>query len=166
MTQPAPVMTPGSPGAGRLVRDRGPILDHAAGRIPVIRVAGDQEYRDKLGATLAIAAEDCVEAGTVPELLDSLTDVLELVYAIGDTIGYPAHSLELIRRVKRRQRGGFTKRLIWSGNRPRPAAVPDPGLGLCQSCVKEPAVLVREDIPYCKDCAGSYDIRSTLGTIS
>jgi predicted house-cleaning noncanonical NTP pyrophosphatase (MazG superfamily) len=164
MTQPAPATTQPAPAAGRLVRDRTPILEHAAGRHPVIRKAGDQEYRDKLRATLAVAAEDCVEAATVTELLDGLTDVLELVYAIGESIGYPARMLEFLRQVKRGQRGGFARRLIWSGNRPGPAVTS--GLGLCHSCVKAPAVLIREDIPYCKECASSYDIGSTLGCVS
>jgi len=166
MSQPAPATPPGSPAPGRLVRDRTPVLERAAGRHPVIRIAEPKEYRDKLAATLAITAEDCAAAGTVTELLDSLTDVLELVYAIGETIGYQASMLELIRQVKHSQRGGFTRRLIWSGNQPKPATASDPDLGPCCSCIQAPAVLVREDIPYCKECASSYDIGSTLGSVS
>lgn len=156
---------------GRLVRDLLPTEIKAAGREPRIRVADDAEYRAKLRATLAAAARDAAVAGSLGDLVEGLTDVLELVYAIGDTIGYSPEMLEALRRAKHDKRGGFSARLVWLGNKPRQSDdepawdVSSSGrdYGLCQNCLKNRATVLREDTPYCRTCLDRYDTSPTGG---
>src|SRR5579859_5337406 len=105
--------------AGRLVRDLLPAEIRATGREPAIRVADAAEYQAKLRGALAAAARDTAAAGSLGDLVEGLTDVLELVYAIGMAAGYGPEMLETLRRAKHAERGGFGARIVWLGNKPR-----------------------------------------------
>lgn len=153
---------------GRLVRDLLPAEIRAAGREPRIRVADDDEYRTRLRASLAAAARGAADAGSLGDLVEALTDVLELVYAIGNTAGYSPEMLEALRQAKQDERGGFTGRIIWFGNQPRqPRTDDEPAwdvssssgrdYGVCQNCLTERATVIREDTPYCRPCLDRYD---------
>ncbi len=102
--------------AGKLVRDRIPQIIREDGAEPIVRTADPEEYRsrlrDKLGEEVAefLAAD---EAGA----LEELADVLEIVRALAADLGVAPDQLEKIRESKARERGGFTQRVVWAGNR-------------------------------------------------
>jgi len=46
-----------------------------------------------------------------------------VLYALAGQVGTDPQQLEKLRAAKAEQRGGFTARVIWSGNRPADAPV-------------------------------------------
>jgi predicted house-cleaning noncanonical NTP pyrophosphatase (MazG superfamily) len=100
---------------GKLVRDRIPEIIRAEGLEPVIYTADAEEYgarlRDKLQEEVAefIASDNDAE---------ELADILEVLYALAGLAGTSREELEKLRAVKAEKRGGFTDRIVWSGNRP------------------------------------------------
>ncbi|MCY0932159.1 nucleoside triphosphate pyrophosphohydrolase [Streptomyces sp. H27-H1] len=47
---------------------------------------------------------------------EELADILEVAYALAADLGVSPEQLENIRAAKASQRGGFTKRIVWTGN--------------------------------------------------
>jgi predicted house-cleaning noncanonical NTP pyrophosphatase (MazG superfamily) len=103
-------------GRGKLVRDRIPQIIREGGAEPVTYTADSEEYRgrlrDKLGEEVAefLAAD----GESAPE---ELADVLEVVRALAADLGVDADRLDKIREAKASERGGFTGRIVWTGNR-------------------------------------------------
>ncbi|MFH8339116.1 nucleoside triphosphate pyrophosphohydrolase [Streptomyces sp. AM6-12] len=101
---------------GKLVRNRIPQIIRDGGTEPVFYTAGRGEYRsrlrDKLGEEVAefLAADDDV----APE---ELADVLEVVRALAADLGVGEDQLEKIRAAKTAERGDFSDRIVWTGNR-------------------------------------------------
>ena len=104
------------PQSRKLVRDRIPQIIREDGAEPDYYIADPAEYRrrlrDKLGeeVTEFLAADD----EHAPE---ELADVLEVVRALAADLGISAGQLEKIREAKKRERGGFGGRIVWTGNR-------------------------------------------------
>jgi predicted house-cleaning noncanonical NTP pyrophosphatase (MazG superfamily) len=94
----------------KLVRDRIPQLIRAEGGVPRVRVAGTAEYRALLRAKLTEEVEEFLAAGVVEEL----ADVLEVVLALADELGFGGEELERVRAAKKAERGGFAGRVVWS----------------------------------------------------
>ena len=101
-------------GRGKLVRDRIPEIIRANGEVPATRVADGAEYQRLLVAKLSeevlefIASEDPAE----------LADIMEVVVALADGLGIGQSGLEKLRAEKAAERGGFSQRIVWSGNHP------------------------------------------------
>jgi predicted house-cleaning noncanonical NTP pyrophosphatase (MazG superfamily) len=101
---------------GKLVRDRIPEIIAAEGREPITYVASPGEYhrrlREKLTEEVAefLSADDAVALG-------ELADVLEVIHALAMSLGIDSVALEEMRQAKERERGGFTRRIVWTGNR-------------------------------------------------
>ncbi|MYR85809.1 hypothetical protein GTY41_12885 [Streptomyces sp. SID685] len=101
---------------GKLVRNRIPQIIRDGGTEPVFYTAGRGEYRsrlrDKLGEEVAefLAADD----DAAPE---ELADVLEVVHALAADLGVGEDQLEKIRAAKTAERGDFSDRIVWTGNR-------------------------------------------------
>jgi predicted house-cleaning noncanonical NTP pyrophosphatase (MazG superfamily) len=100
----------------KLVRDRIPEICRASGQEPVTRVANGAEMGPLLRAKLLEEAHE-VGAARPEELAGELADVLEVVSAIAAHAGITRAELELARHDKRVERGGFTERIVWAGNR-------------------------------------------------
>ncbi|MEV4436717.1 nucleoside triphosphate pyrophosphohydrolase [Streptomyces sp. NPDC049585] len=103
--------------SGKLVRDRIPEIIRAEGREPITYVASPIEYRRRLREKLTeevaefLSADDAAAPG-------ELADILEVVRALATNLGIDAEALEELRRAKYWERGGFTRRIVWTGNRP------------------------------------------------
>lgn len=106
---------PWSSPISKLVRDNIPDIIRAEGLDPIIHVADDQEYATQLRAKLT---EEVDEFLTSDDDLEELADILEVLHALAEHIGSSPAELEKLRAAKAEQRGGFAKRIIWSGNRP------------------------------------------------
>ncbi|MDA0565019.1 nucleoside triphosphate pyrophosphohydrolase [Streptomonospora sp. S1-112] len=100
----------------KLVRDRIPEIIRADGADPHITVAADDEYRRALRAKLTEETQEYLAADAT-SALEELADILEVVHALAAVHGADPAELEKTRRTKATERGAFTQRLIWHGNR-------------------------------------------------
>ncbi|KAB1925840.1 nucleoside triphosphate pyrophosphohydrolase [Micromonospora noduli] len=99
----------------KLVRDKIPQLVRASGEEPITSIADDTEYRRLLRLKLREEVEEFVASDDVEEL----ADVLEVVRALVVDLGTEFDTLEQIRDHKAANRGGFSQRIVWYGNRPK-----------------------------------------------
>ncbi|MDP3975220.1 MAG: nucleoside triphosphate pyrophosphohydrolase [Candidatus Jorgensenbacteria bacterium] len=92
----------------KLVRDRIPAIIKGKGEIAVTHIASEEEYRTKLKEKL----REEVEEFSKDVNTDELADILEVVYALADSISLSREDLEKIRDTKARERGAFKERII------------------------------------------------------
>jgi predicted house-cleaning noncanonical NTP pyrophosphatase (MazG superfamily) len=100
---------------GKLVRDRIPEIIRAEGLEPVIYTADAEEYGARLREKLQEEVAEFIASDNDPE---ELADILEVLYALAEHAGTSRQQLEELRAAKADKRGGFAKRIIWTGNRP------------------------------------------------
>jgi predicted house-cleaning noncanonical NTP pyrophosphatase (MazG superfamily) len=105
----------------KLVRDKIPEIIRANGEVPSTRVAQGAEYQSLLLAKLSEEVLEFIASDGDP---DELADILEVVMALADGIGIGQLELERLRAKKAAERGGFSQRIVWSGNLPTAAVAP------------------------------------------
>ncbi|MFE5608469.1 nucleoside triphosphate pyrophosphohydrolase [Streptomyces sp. NPDC056540] len=101
---------------GKLVRDRIPEIIRADGSEPEVYVADPAEYRQRLRAKLAEEVAEYMAADET-DAPEELADVLEVAFALAADLGVDPAQLEKIRASKAKERGGFSERIVWTGNR-------------------------------------------------
>ena len=93
---------------GKLVRDKIPEIIEANGKVPKIRILELQEYccclEEKLNEEVAEFHTD--------RNLEELADILEVVYALAESLGCTREELLEVYAQKHAQRGGFQKRIF------------------------------------------------------
>ena len=96
---------------GKLVRDKIPALIEKTGEKPKIRILEEAEYHRCLEATLD---EEVAEfhSDKNPE---ELADILEVVYALAESVGCTREELLHIYETKHAERGGFQNRIFLMG---------------------------------------------------
>ena len=92
----------------KLVRDKIPAIIEARGEIPHIRILDTEEYLHHLEAKLDEEVGEYHRDHTPEEL----ADILEVVYALADSIGCSKEQLMEIYQKKHDSRGGFEKKLF------------------------------------------------------
>jgi len=92
----------------KLVRDKIPDVITRRGDKPVTQVLDADAYRQELRRKLQEEVAEFGESGEVEEL----ADVLEVVYALAAAEGVSQFQLEEMRKRKRRERGGFDRRML------------------------------------------------------
>ena len=97
---------------GKLVRDNIPDIIRADGKTPVTRILDQKEYLEELDRKL----QEEVAEYQADKSMEELADILEVLSAICKARGYSSEDLLKVRDEKRRKRGGFEKRIYWSGN--------------------------------------------------
>jgi predicted house-cleaning noncanonical NTP pyrophosphatase (MazG superfamily) len=107
----------------KLVRDRIPDLMRVTGQPGSFHLATPTERRELLRAKLVEEVNEFLEAapGRAPE---QLVDILEVVAALADALGINQTDLEVRRREKAAERGGFTSRVVWHDQAPASREVP------------------------------------------
>lgn len=98
---------------GKLVRDKIPDIIRKDGQDPIVRVASLSEMPDLLRRKLTEELAELAAAAPA-DVIDEAADVMEVLAALhGISFG------EVLRRIhlKRIERGGFTERIVWEGNR-------------------------------------------------
>jgi predicted house-cleaning noncanonical NTP pyrophosphatase (MazG superfamily) len=100
---------------GKLIRDKVPQIIRVQGVEPIVRIAGDAEYRQLLRAKLVEEAEEVATADDA-HTPEELADVIEVVLALAADLGIDADGLEKLRAAKAAERGSFTERIVWRGN--------------------------------------------------
>ncbi len=91
----------------KLVRDRIPEIIKESGRTPVTHFLSDKEYIEELEKKLN---EEVAEYQS-DKNLEEMADVLEVLQAICVARGYTLEDLEVMRKKKADERGGFDKKV-------------------------------------------------------
>lgn len=92
----------------KLVRARVLEILDAKGIPYVAHIATPEEYREKLYEKLLEEATELAQDRTIEEL----ADVLEVIEAIKYVQGWTSEEVEVVRRKKHAERGGFDQPLI------------------------------------------------------
>jgi len=92
----------------KLVRDKIPEIIKNKGAVPITHIANDEEYWQKLKEKLQEEVDEFLEDETEEEL----ADILEVIYAICDFKKIDKEKLELLRKKKAKERGGFKDKII------------------------------------------------------
>ena len=92
----------------KLVRDKIPEIISLKGGSSISHIATDEEYGKKLKEKLSEEIAEFLKDGNPEEL----ADILEVVYALGDTLGVTREELEIIRAKKEDERGAFRKKIV------------------------------------------------------
>lgn len=95
----------------KLVRDRIPEIIQRDGRRCETRVAADEEFVSLLKAKLIEEAQEAATASDA-ELVKELADLLEVMDALIAAQGLDYNTLRAKQAERRRDRGGFEKRLV------------------------------------------------------
>ncbi len=98
----------------KLVRDKIPQIIRSEGLQPITYVADPGEYGARLRNKLAEEVDEFIASDDDPE---ELADILEVLYALAEHAGTSREQLERLRAAKAAERGAFTGRIIWCGNR-------------------------------------------------
>lgn len=97
---------------GKLVRDKIPEIIIADGKKPIIRILDNEEYLQELDKKL----NEEISEYQADKSIEEMADVLEVLFAICEARGHSVEELIEIRNGKRKKRGGFEKKIFWSGN--------------------------------------------------
>ena len=95
----------------KLVRDKIPDLIRAQGETPIFRTLDDQEYLRRLEEKL----DEEVAEFHRDRNAEELADILEVVFALAEALGYPEAELQKIRREKGEKRGTFREKVFLEG---------------------------------------------------
>ena len=96
---------------GKLVRDKIPALIERNGEVPKIRILEEAEYRRCLEAKL----DEEVAGFHADQNAEELADILEVVYALAESIGCTREELFTCYEKKHAERGGFQNRVFLMG---------------------------------------------------
>ncbi len=92
----------------KLVRDAIPEIIRADNLQPVIHIADEDEYQEKLHAKLHEEVNEFLHEPS----LEEAADVAEVVLAICQHYNLDTSKLEAVRLAKRTKRGGFEQKII------------------------------------------------------
>lgn len=92
----------------KLVRDKIPEIVEADGKVPVIHIADEEEYRKKLNEKLLEEVNEYLE----DENFKEIADIYEAIDAIIELNNFNKDEILAIQREKRDNRGAFKKRII------------------------------------------------------
>ena len=92
----------------KLVRDKIPEIIKNKGAVPITHIASDDEYWQKLKEKLQEEVNEFTKDGNDEEI----ADILEVIYAICDYKKIDKKELELLRKKKAEERGGFKNKII------------------------------------------------------
>jgi predicted house-cleaning noncanonical NTP pyrophosphatase (MazG superfamily) len=101
----------------KLVRDLIPEIIRANGDIPHTRTLRGTEYKKALRAKLLEEATECTKAKSRSRLIDELADIQEVMLALYKEFAITCEEVTKTARKKRKQRGGFTKRIFLESTR-------------------------------------------------
>ena len=95
----------------KLVRDKMPALIEGQGERPILRILDEAEYAGCLERKLD---EEVAEFHTEHNA-EELADILEVVFALAESIGCSKETLMDVYRQKHDRRGGFKDRIFLIG---------------------------------------------------
>ena len=96
----------------KLIRNKIPEIIKKDNAIPKISILNDEQFAIALKEKLVEEAKELLEAKTSEEILNELSDVLELVESITTNNKLTITEVEKQKLVKKEKRGGFEKKLF------------------------------------------------------
>jgi len=96
----------------KLIRDRIPEIIKKDNAIPKISILDDERYKIALKEKLVEEAKELLEAKTDKEILNELSDVLQLIESLALNNNTTIEEVEKQRKKKKIERGGFEKKLF------------------------------------------------------
>jgi predicted house-cleaning noncanonical NTP pyrophosphatase (MazG superfamily) len=107
---------------GKLVRDKIPDIIRASGRTPYVRTLTASAYRTALHDKLDEEVNELIAARTTDAVIEEAADIVEVLIAMAGEWGVSFDSILNAAQRKRRERGGFGRRLWLDGVDPNPAS--------------------------------------------
>ena len=92
----------------KLVRDKIPERINQKGKVPITHIADSEEYWEKLKEKLKEEVDEFLENNNDEEL----SDILEVIDTICDFKNIDKGKLELLRKNKSEEKGGFKNKII------------------------------------------------------
>ena len=92
----------------KLVRDNIPDIITESGNQPITRILGDDEYKQCLFKKLNEEVKEFIEDESVEELCD----VLEVIDALKEVLGFPSDLIQDVRNKKLQKNGAFQKKIF------------------------------------------------------
>lgn len=92
----------------KLIRDKIPEYIKSKGGAPIIHIADDSEYLQKLKEKLLEEIEEFKN----DENIEEFADILEVIDAIADYKGFDHNEIERVKKKKAEEKGKFKKRII------------------------------------------------------
>jgi len=92
----------------KLVRDLIPEIISSSGKVCTTHIAGDEEYRQELLKKLSEEVKEFLEEPCEEEI----ADVLEVLDGLIEVFGFSHESIGEIKEKKKRERGGFSKKIV------------------------------------------------------
>lgn len=92
----------------KLVRDRIPEIIKADGKDFDTHIASKEEYTEMLEKKLNEEVNEYLEDKNIKEL----ADLMEVIFALGENLGFSEYDLINIRNERNEKRGGFKKGII------------------------------------------------------
>jgi len=96
----------------KLIRDRIPEIIKKDNAVPKISLLDDKRYRIALKEKLMEEVKELLETKTDEEMLNELSDVLELIGCIASQHNITMKEVEKQRKKKKKERGGFEKKVF------------------------------------------------------
>ncbi len=96
----------------KLVRDKIPEIIKKNGEVSKVVVLDDAEFKIALKNKLIEEAQEVLEANSMEDVLNELSDVMELVEAIVKYNDLTMSEVEKKKQKKKEERGGFERRLF------------------------------------------------------
>ena len=96
----------------KLIRNKIPEIIKKDNAIPKISILNDGQFTTALKEKLVEKAKELLEAKTHEEILNELSDVLELVESIATNNELTIAEVEKQKLAKKEKRGGFEKKLF------------------------------------------------------
>ncbi|HIJ12091.1 TPA: nucleoside triphosphate pyrophosphohydrolase [Candidatus Woesearchaeota archaeon] len=92
----------------KLVRDKIPMIIIDNNQTPSTRIVDDKEYFSALKTKLQEEVTEYLESHDPEEL----ADIMEVIHALAEHKGISVEEIETIRKDKKEERGGFSKRIM------------------------------------------------------
>lgn len=96
----------------KLMRDKIPEIIKKDNAVPKISELNDEQFKLALKEKLIEEAKELLEAKTDEEILNELSDVLQLLESIALNNGLSVADVEKQKEKKKRDRGAFEKKLF------------------------------------------------------
>ena len=95
----------------KLIRDKIPEIIRKNNAVPKISELNDEQFKIALKEKLTEEAKELLEAKTQEEILNELSDVLQLIESIAINNNLSVSDIEKQKEKKKQERGAFEKKL-------------------------------------------------------
>ncbi len=96
----------------KLVRDLIPEIIENDGKSCSTTILNDVQYTKALQEKLKEEVVEVIHSETKEQTLEELADILEILHAYSEHIGFSPDQLERVRERKEKKRGRFSKRIL------------------------------------------------------